>query len=95
MATKNSFLFVGGVKDGTRLCVESQRVEFPVLREPRPVFAPEGYAAQMMVPFHRERYEAMRLFGETNEYVVYALDAMNADEVLEALIRNYSGKEKK
>lgn len=95
MTTKNSYLFVGGVKDGTRMCVESQRVEFPVMDGFYPTYTPKDCDIAAMVPFRAERYEAMRFAGEHHDFVVYAERSMNADEVLEMLISRYPGKEKR
>lgn len=95
MSAKNSYLFVGGVRDGTRLCVEGDRVEFPVLEDFAPTYTPADCDIMRMVPFRTERYRSMRLTGFHHDYTVFAEESLGADEVLEALIRNYSGEEKK
>lgn len=95
MNTKNSFLFIGGVKDGMMMCVEGQRVDFPVLEESPPTYTPTHCDIMRIVPFRTERYIAQRLRGNTTDYIVYVLESMDADEAIEALIRNYSVEKKK
>lgn len=92
MTTKNSFLFIGGVKDGTRMCVESHRVDFPVLEESAPTYTPADCDIMRMIPFRTERYIAQKFRGFTSDYVVYAEESMTPDEVLEMLISRYPGK---
>lgn len=93
--TKNSFLFIGGVKDGMRMCVESQRVDFPVLEDFAPTYTPADCDVARLVPFRTERYVAQRLRGNTADYIVYVLETMDTDEVMEALISKYTGNEQK
>lgn len=88
--TNQTFLFIGGLRDGERLPVPEQGGRLPASVElPMPGKRTKGTRG----PLPSEIYERIQIHGETVSFDIFRLKGVSGNSVMRALVDCYQSKE--